>query len=402
MGFIREKLKNERELTLFILVVACLGVMAGVYENTFSNYLKDVYHISEKARGFLEFPRELPGFLVALFSGLLFFMPAERMGALAVAGIGVGLVGQAFLAPSYSWVIIWMVIWSWGTHLFLPLQSSIGMLLAKDGQYGRKLGQLQGINTLAVIIGCALIWLIFRVVKWSYPQAFLVAAIFAFIAAGMLWAMKPHGVGTKKQRFVLKRCYSRFYVLSVIWGARKQVFLTFAPWVLIQIYHQTPETFATLIMVASAIGVVLQPLLGRAIDHFGERTIFIVEGLAMAGVCVGYAVSDGIFGSWALYALFVFYMLDRFLMTISMARATYLKKILDDPEDLNPTLSMGISIDHAVSMTVPALGGILWAHFGYPIVFYIAALIALGNLIVAWNMQKASAETINSKTANVG
>jgi hypothetical protein len=381
---------HRRQFTLFLIALALLGAMSGIYENTFNNYLSDIYHLSERVRGFLEFPRELPGFLVALFSGLLFFLPVERVGVLALVSIGVGLIGQAFLAPSYGWVILWMVIWSWGTHLFLPIQSAIGLGFSKDGQYGRRLGQLQGVNTAALIIGCGLVWVLFRGLKWSYSGSFTVAALFAFAGAGVLFLLKPHKETVQRTRFVLKRKYTRYYLLNIIWGARKQVFLTFAPWVLVKVYRQPPTTFATIVLIAAFFGVILQPLLGRAIDYFGERTIFIVEGLGMIGICLGYATAAEIFGKFAVYALFVFFMLDRFMMDIAMARSTYLRKILDDPADLTPTLSMGVSMDHAVSMTVPALGGILWASFGYPAVFVAAALVSIGNLVIAWRIDRPS------------
>lgn len=385
--------QRKKQFLLFLAAVALLGVMSGIYENTFNNYLSDIYHLSEEARGFLEFPRELPGFLVALFSGLLFFLPVERLGVLALIGIGVGLLGQAFLAPSYGWVILWMVIWSWGTHFFMPLQSTIGLGFSKDGKFGRRLGQLQGINTAALIVGCGLVWLLFKGLKWSYSGSFTVAACFAFAAAGVLLFLKPHKAeGDKRPRFVFKKQYTRYYLLNIIWGARKQVFLTFAPWVLVKLYHQPPTTFATIVLIAASVGVLSQPMLGRAIDHFGERKIFIAEGLGMIGICLGYATASGIFGTLTLYALFAFYMLDRFMMDIAMARATYLRKILVDPADLTPTLSMGISLDHAVSMTVPVLGGILWASFGYPAVFFAAAVISVGNLIVAWRMRVPSSQ----------
>jgi hypothetical protein len=53
------------------------------------------------------------------------------------------------------------------------------------------------------------------------------------------------------------------------------------------------------------------------------------------------------------------------------------------PEDLTPTLSLGVSIDHTVSMTVPFLGGLLWMYAGYPAVFGAAACIAICYLFAA-------------------
>ncbi|NLG84754.1 MAG: MFS transporter, partial [Firmicutes bacterium] len=183
--------------------------------------------------------------------------------------------------------------------------------------------------------------------------------------------------------------------LNILWGARKQLFLTFAPWVLVKVYKQPPTTFATLILVASVAGVILQPMLGRAIDRFGERRILLWEAFCIVGICLGYALAGRVFGGRALYVLFLCYGIDRFLMAVSMARATYLRKIVEDPADLMPTLSMGVSLDHFVSMTVPYLGGLLWTRFGYPAVFLAGAAIAAGNLAVAWRLRTAFIPTVS-------
>ncbi|RYD04185.1 hypothetical protein N752_15180 [Desulforamulus aquiferis] len=65
--------RQKRDFFLFILAGAFLGFYTGLYEPTFNNYLSDIFNIGEVARGALEFPRELPGFLVVFFMGLLIF-----------------------------------------------------------------------------------------------------------------------------------------------------------------------------------------------------------------------------------------------------------------------------------------------------------------------------------------
>ncbi len=74
---------RRRQMTLFLVGVVALGLTSGLYESSFSNFLKDIYDLSASERGMLEFPRELPGFLVAFFIGSLFFMSESRIAAMA-------------------------------------------------------------------------------------------------------------------------------------------------------------------------------------------------------------------------------------------------------------------------------------------------------------------------------
>ena len=44
-----------------------------------------------------------------------------------------------------------------------------------------------------------------------------------------------------------------------------------------------------------------------------------------------------------------------------------------DPADITPTMGVGITIDHAVAMTLPVASGWLWEHVGFQWVFVLAA-----------------------------
>jgi predicted MFS family arabinose efflux permease len=175
------------------------------------------------------------------------------------------------------------------------------------------------------------------------------------------------------------------------------VFLTFAPWVLIRIYHKDAQTIAGLLLGASVVGIFFKPWLGRMIDRVGERVIIMGESLVLILVCLGYGLAGHLgIGRYAIYLVYLCFILDQLLFAVNMARATYLHKNLVREDDLTPTLAMGTSMDHVVSMTVPILGGLLWEIYGYESTFYVAALIAIINLVVATWIKERSAPTIQS------
>lgn len=381
----------NREYKLLLLSFAFIGLTSGIYDSTFNNYLNDVFHISAKVRGIIEFPRELPGFLVALVSGLLIFLPDVRMLGISLGLIGVGLIGQSIYSwggePHFSWMIMMMVLWSFGAHIYMPFSNSVAFDHAPEGQEGKILGQLNGVNNLVYIIGCASIWLLVGVFKINYGGLFRIAALFALIAAAYVFLMRHKNIAKrdeKKVRFVFRKEYSLFYFLNILFGARKQVFLTFAPWVLIKIYHEPATTIATLLFVASFFGIFFKPLLGHLIDRVGERFVIMAESSLLILVCLGYGFAGHLgLAKYAIYLVFFCYILDQLLFAVTMARTTYIRKNLIDSSDLTPTLSMGISMDHAVSMTIPMFGGLLWMKFGYESIFLAAAGVALINLLVA-------------------
>ncbi len=143
------------------------------------------------------------------------------------------------------------------------------------------------------------------------------------------------------------------------------------------------STIALLYFIAATLGVVLRPLLGEVIDWLGERTVLAADELLLLGICLTYAFAGEIFsGNGVLFALYGAYILDIILFALRVARTTYLKKIADDPSDITPTISMGITIDHAVAMTLPILSGYIWEAYGFQWVFILAGSIAFVGFFV--------------------
>ena len=84
---------------------------------------------------------------------------------------------------------------------------------------------------------------------------------------------------------------------------------------------------------------------------------------------------------------FALFILDRLSMQLNMVKAVYLKSIALSEEDVVTTLSTGTSMDHVVAIVAAAIGGIIWAQWGSQWVFFMAALISVGNLIVAFRVK---------------
>jgi predicted MFS family arabinose efflux permease len=373
-----------RELKLFVIASFVMGVAFAMFDSAFNNFLHERYALDGFQRSFLEFPRELPGIAVIFVSALFGAMSSRRLGVLALALAFIGAVLIGFASPTYVIMVVWLFAYSLGQHLFMPLSYSIGMELAEKGKIGRRLGQLQAIRNLAIICGGFLVFLGFKFLGFTFELNFALIAIGLGIAAVLMFSMKPEGSGQAKTFLTLHKEYRLYYLLMLLAGSRKQIFLTFAPWVIVTIFHQPTETIATLLTIGAIIGIVFQPFLGRMIDRIGERLVLAIEAVFLVAICLGYGFSK----FWlpetiAFYAVGLFFILDQMLNSVGMARSMYIKKIALQPADVQPALTAGVAIDHIFSITIALVGGVIWETFGFQYVFLLGMLIAVVNFLSA-------------------
>lgn len=380
---------NKKDFTLFLLASALLGITQSIDTSFFNNFLNDTFHLTVSQRTLLEIPREFPGFAVVFVSTLLLFLGDIRIAVVANGLAAFGMLGMGYFAADYNSVVIWLLVFSMGQHLFMPISNSIAMNLSDQANMGKKLGQINGANTLVFLLANLTFALIFKNIEVNYQVIFLVGSITFLIAGILIMQMEPHKPKNAKGfKLVFRKEYKLYYILNILYGARKQVFLTFAPWVLIKIFNQGVSTFATLGFIIAAASIFFKPFVGYLIDKLGERFVLAGEAIILIFICLGYAFSKTFFeglgkGELAIIFIFACYIIDQMLMASTMARATYLRRIAVTPEDVSPSLSMGTTLDHALAMFVPWIGGLLWATWGYEYVFIAGAIIAVLNLIAA-------------------
>ena len=378
---------KKEMLTDFYYFFAAIFISAfsfAIVNTIFNNFLDETFAISGLQRGLLELPRELPGFLVIFVSALLYFLCTRRLAALShiLAAVGVFLIGH--FSTGYGVMLIWLFIHSIGQHIFLPLVSGVGMEFAAEGATGKRLGQLNSASNIAGIMGSFIVFIGFRFLNLDFPISFTIAAAGMMISAFLLYAMRPDELHPEHSKFTIRREYGLFYWLNILYGTRKQIFITFAPWVLVTVFHKSTAMLATLMTVGGVIGIFFNLLLGRAIDRLGERFILMSEAFLLIFICIGYGFSRVFLPEKPAFLLAAgCFITDQLLMAAGMARATYLKKIAVRPEDVNQTLSMGVSIDHVFSITLALLSGYIWKTLGYQYVFLLGAVIAVANLISA-------------------
>jgi predicted MFS family arabinose efflux permease len=376
--------KAFRDLALFFAAIASAGLGAALIDSVFNNFIRESFNADGFSRSALEFPREIPGFLNAFAVAALAFLPRRRIASLSFFVQAAGVAFLGLFSTGWNLMTAWLFIYSLGQHIFLPLQSSIGMEIASEGREGSRLGQVNAAGNMARLVGGLAALLGIRLLRLDYRTLFLGSAACFALGGVALAGLSVPPPGAKRPGLFLRKEYSLFYFLSVLYGTRKQLFITFGPWVIVETFGKRADLMALLYFLAGGAGVLLQPFIGRLIDRIGERAALSLEAVLLVPVCLCYGFSKFILPeSAALAVVCACYVIDSILMSFSMARFTYLKRTCSDPRDVAPTLAMGVSIDHVFSISIALISGVVWKVLGFQWVFAIGAAISLVNLYAA-------------------
>lgn len=377
-----------KDLFIFLIISVLLAVVSAVESTSLANRLYEDLNFTVMQRSMLETPRELPGLLSVVLIGMLNGLGDIRIAAVANVIGGIGLIFFGLVPNEFSLVLIFLLVYSTGQHIYLPLSSTIAMTFAKGEKFGQRLGQIQGFGSFAIIVSSAVLYLVYAFIEVSYQTVFTIAGV-AMILAGVLFFFLGHGqhkiVGEK--RFVFRREFKMYYILATINGARKQITITFVPWLLIDVYQQPVTTITALFFVVCVINMFFKPWFGKLIDKKGESHALKLEAIVMSIACIGFAFALQLFDfKVALIIACVCYVMDKLMESASMARATYVRKKSREPSDVARTLTMGQSMDHVVSMSIPLIAGYVWyagGADGYMYVFLGALVVSAMNFLVA-------------------
>ena len=389
-------LPPELKLYLAALAISALGL--GFSNDIISNYFKDAYNVTPFQRGLIEFPRELPGVIttivVAILAGFSDIWISIIAQTLALAGITV----LGFATPTFRLMLLFIFVNSLGQHLFMPLQDSIGMNLVGRANLGKRMGQFKGVTTAFQMLAAIAVFLGFRFgffsfktpVKWVFVIAAGLFALVLVILAVLEARTRKNEITHERVRFVVRKEYRLYYALVIMFGVQKQIMLVYGPWVLIDLLGKKADTLSILGIIGSACGVLFIPALGRWLDRFGIKAMLYADALSFIGVYLLYGLVSGGYASgaiptvgWTVFLAYGIFIVDRMSTQMGIIRTVYLRTIAVDPRDVTPTLSLGMSMDHVVSIACAFSGGIVWSLWGPQYIFYIAAALSLVNLFVA-------------------
>ncbi len=336
----------------------------GILDGARTNYFVNSLGLSGDQVLWLEGIREIPGLALMFIAALTMHFALSHRAAVAVLIMGVGYGLYAWVGTYWALLAV-SVFASLGMHMWLPLHSSLAMSLSPKEKAGSVMGTLNGVGSLAGIVGMGVLALVANVLPdLSLELYYIIGALFILIAGFLLFRV-PTDVGATESdppRMLINGRYWLYYVLTFFQGSRKQVLHTFGMLVLVGNFNLQVWQISAILAISSIINLVGTPYLGRLLDRFGERTMLSISYSVLMLCCMGFATIHNV---WILVALLL---VIKLFVTLGMALSTYVYRIAPQ-EELTPTLSAGVSINHITSVGMPLLAGALLPLIGYEGIF---------------------------------
>ena len=371
---------NYKFLLLSVLIT---GLSYGLYKGMLDNFLAEVVAMGEMDRGITEFFRELPGIALVFILAAFYMLSAETLYKVGAVIMLVGMGMHAVLPATKILTTLAICMYSLGEHIQIGMKSTLSLQYAKEGKGGAAQGVQSSVNQIGTLAGYFVIVLAFSLVSANQPYRlfFAVAAVLAGVSA--LYTMKLQGnsaTDKNKRRFYFHKKYTKYYMLEMFYGARKQVFLTFGPYVLILFYGANAATVSLLFAVSAIACFFAAPLVGRLIDKVGYKVVMVTDTLVLVAVCFFYGFSHHLFPKdVAFIVCCINYVLDAVISLASMASNNYVQELSDSQDEVKATISTGVSINHVITIFIALFGGWIWQTLGIETLFIASAILGLLN-----------------------
>ena len=368
---------------LFMSMIT-FGLAYGLHKGIIDNYLAEVVSMTSFEKGVSEFFREMPGLLLVFILAAIYMLSAEAIYKIGALIMMVGMAMLALVPATRVMVIIAIFIFSLGEHLQLGMRNTLTLQYAKEGRGGTALGLQSGlyqIGTLTGYLAIIVIFIFLSATSGLYRTLFGIST--GIIAIGFLSSLKLKGsseTDETKRRFYFKKKYSKYYMLEVFYGARKQIFFTFGPYVLVLFYGANAMVISILFAVSSVCTFFAAPLVGRIIDRFGYKIVMVMDTLILVIVCFFYGFAHHIF---PMHIAFIIccanYVLDSIISLAAMASNVYVQDISDNADEMRATISTGVSVNHMITILIALFGGWIWQTLGIETLFILSAVLGLCN-----------------------
>jgi hypothetical protein len=300
--------------------------------------------------GVLQSVREIPGFLA--FTAVFWFMlmREQTLAYVSVLLLAVGIAATGYF-PSYLGLALTTFVMSVGFHYFETANQALSLQLLPKSEAPKVLGRIASAMPRARSSSPTA----------SSPSSGGGSALLrdglprlrprdrcAHRVAGMAVVPRFEGDGAQNKGIVLRRRYWLYYALTFLSGARRQLFMAFGGWLLVERFGYDLASLLGLLFIYCAINLVAGPLFGRLIGRIGERATIILENVSLIVVFVGYAITTSGVVAGALFVL------DGVFFTLTIAQRTYFQKIAD-PADIAPTASVAFTINHIAAVAIPVV-----------------------------------------------
>ena len=356
------------------LIISWIFVAIGFqgWRTLFNNFGVDTVGITGLEVGAIQSIREIPGFLSFLVIYILIFIKEQRLSALSLLTMGIGVLFTGLL-PSFEGLLLTTFVMSVGFHYFETTSSSLILQNFNKVDSSIVFGKLRAVMSLTnIAVGAVIVGL-----SYILPIEYNFVLIGIVTVAGSIYLLinQPKVDETHEQhkKFFLRKKYWLYYVLNFLSGSRRQIFVVFAVFLLVDKYQFTVAEIAGLFIANNIIGYFVNPLIAKSINAFGERKVLSFEYIALIFIFYAYTQWDL---KWGVALL---YILDHIFFNFSFGLKTYLQKIAD-PKDIAPSNAVGFAINHIAAVVIPFVGGLMWMT-NWQLPFYAGVGLSIFSLI---------------------
>tara|TARA_B100001079_G_C16383771_1_gene503335 strand:- start:1 stop:1134 length:1134 start_codon:yes stop_codon:yes gene_type:complete len=355
------------------------AISFGIWMNLLNNFAIEKVSFTGAEIGILQSLREIPGFLAFTIIFVLAFIREQKMAyiALILLGSGTMLTG---LMPTNMALYFSTIIMSIGFHYFETISSSLTLQWIDKDKSAEFLGKVIASRSASSVVAFALVWILYEQFRLDYLWIYIAGGGTCVIVAIFCWKyfsdMPEKVYQTKK--IVLRKRYWLYYALQFMSGARRQIFVVFAGFLMVEKFNFTVTEISLLFLANALINIPLAPKIGRLISRIGERRALIIEYVGLAAIFIGYAITDS-----AFVAVFL-YIFDHLFFSLAIALKTYFQKIAD-PADIASNAGLTFTINHIAAVFIPVIFGMIWMY-DYSVVFYAGSAMAIASLFMAINI----------------
>lgn len=375
--------QQDSKFKVFLLSILITGLSYGLYKGMMDNFLAEVVGMGEMDRGVTEFFRELPGVLLIFILAAFYMLSAESLYKAGALIMLVGMAMHAALPPTKVLATLAICMYSLGEHIQIGMKNTLSLKYAKPGHGGGALGAQNAMSQIGTLVGYLVIVFAFSLFTKEQPYTvfFVIAAVLAGISAACSLRITGKSETDKnKRRFYFHKKYTKYYMLEMFYGARKQVFFTFGPYVLILFYGANAATISLLFAISAIACFFASPIVGRIIDKLGYKIVMIADTLILVIVCFFYGFAHHIFPKEVAFVICcVNYVLDAVISLASMASNVYVQDLADNADEVKATISTGVSINHVITIFIALFGGWIWQTLGIELLFVASAVLGLCN-----------------------
>jgi len=357
------------EVFLFLMALA-VPLSFAAWQALLNNFAIERAAFTGKEMGILQSLREVPGFLAFGVVFLLLLVREQTLAIISLLLLGLGTAATGFF-PSVIGLYLTTVIMSLGYHYYETMQTSLTQQWIAKERAAETFGRLIAVGSLSAIVAFVLIWVGTNLLdldfRWLY-LGFGGITMGIALAAYLLFPPFPQRT-VQHKHMVLRSRYWLYYALVFMSGARRQIFMVFAGFLMVEKFGYSVSNIALLFLLNASLNVLFARKIGRLIARFGERNALLFEYVGLMVVFVGYAFVEI---SWVAAVL---YIVDHLFFALAISLKTYFQKIAA-PEDIASTAGVSFTINHIAAVCLPVVFGLIWLK-SPSLVFFIGALMAL-------------------------